>query len=82
MGMTQVGDRGAALPAVCTFSLECPFFSAGRIALIQLDDAAVSRAVSSAVEHTLHTRGVIGSIPIPPTTGSQRNSLIQLQITC
>ncbi len=25
------------------------------------------RAVSSAVEHTLHTRGVIGSIPIPPT---------------
>ncbi len=26
------------------------------------------RAVSSAVEHTLHTRGVIGSIPIPPTT--------------
>ena len=25
------------------------------------------RAVSSAVEHTLHTRGVAGSIPAPPT---------------
>ena len=31
------------------------------------------RAVSSAVEHTLHTRGVIGSIPIPPTTFNPRN---------
>ena len=26
------------------------------------------RAVSSAVEHTLHTRGVTGSIPVPPTS--------------
>ena len=25
------------------------------------------RAVSSAGEHTLHTRGVTGSIPVPPT---------------
>ena len=28
---------------------------------------SVLRAVSSAVEHCLHTAGVIGSIPIPPT---------------
>ena len=27
----------------------------------------MDRAVSSAGEHTLHTGGVIGSIPIPPT---------------
>ncbi len=29
--------------------------------------AKVKWAVSSAVEHTLHTRGVTGSIPVPPT---------------
>jgi hypothetical protein len=29
------------------------------------------RAVSSAVEHTLHTRGVTGSIPVPPTSESR-----------
>src|SRR5262249_17868051 len=30
-----------------------------------------TRAVSSAVEHALHTRGVTGSIPVPPTTLSR-----------
>lgn len=30
-------------------------------------NAAHYRAVSSAVEHCLHTAGVTGSIPVPPT---------------
>ena len=30
--------------------------------------APLVRAVSSAVEHCLHTAGVTGSIPVPPTT--------------
>ena len=41
---------------------------------VQLSDAglrpAFERARSSAVEHTLHTGGVTGSIPVAPTMAS------------
>ncbi len=42
--------------------------------------SAAQRAVSSAVEHTLHTRGVTGSIPVPPTILQMRLIVLRFRL--
>ena len=58
------------------FSLECAFVFTARIDLNRLRCTGPAGAVSSAVEHALHTRGATGSIPVPPTMESTSYSVL------
>ena len=64
--MTQGDDNGRHCPRLGLFVRMRVLLSSPHD-LDPIGPSRGSRAVSSAVEHTLHTRGATGSIPVPPT---------------